>query len=127
MHVFVAVTLSIIINRKHVFSAGSQQPRRPQLKAVDLSSRQGYHPPFETRCSCFLISLFNLIKGIFLTLSSLLILPHVTCKSMLFLQNDRILVFPDIKPSAVRHLLVVPKSHIANTDSLVHSDLELGA
>ena len=33
----------------------------------------------------------------------------------------------DINPSARRHLLVITKDHVANTDSLTHADLSLGA
>jgi histidine triad (HIT) family protein len=41
-------------------------------------------------------------------------------------ENERLVVFPDIRPAAMTHLLVVPKEHIANTDSLEARDLDLG-
>jgi hypothetical protein len=40
-------------------------------------------------------------------------------------QTERFVVFPDIRPSAKQHLLVVPRDHIANTDSLEPWDLSL--
>ena len=36
------------------------------------------------------------------------------------------MVFYDLYPNAKVHLLVVPRAHIANTDCLVPSDLDLG-
>lgn len=35
-------------------------------------------------------------------------------------------VIPDIRPAAAVHLLVMPKAHIPNVDSLAASDVHLG-
>ena len=42
------------------------------------------------------------------------------------IQNERLVVLQDRSPSARRHLLVIPRQHVANTNSLVHEDLALG-
>lgn len=42
-------------------------------------------------------------------------------------EDDRVVVFPDIRPAARQHLLVIPRQHVANTHVLQgQDDLELG-
>lgn len=43
------------------------------------------------------------------------------------MQTEQLVVFEDHKPAAARHLLVIPRTHIANVPSLKPGDLVLGA
>ena len=40
-------------------------------------------------------------------------------------ENDRLIVFDDIKPVALVHILIVPKKHIASINHLEDQDKEL--
>lgn len=41
------------------------------------------------------------------------------------LQDDELICFSDRSPGAAIHLLVIPRTHIANVQSLTHKDVEL--
>lgn len=45
--------------------------------------------------------------------------------SRVLYQDDLVVVIPDIRPAAAVHLLVLPKAHIPNVDSLAASDAQL--
>ena len=45
--------------------------------------------------------------------------------SKIIYQDQELAVFPDIKPKAPVHLLLVPKKHIASVSDLVEDDISL--
>jgi len=42
------------------------------------------------------------------------------------LQDDAVVVLPDIRPAAAVHLLVLPRTHVPNVSSLAGPDVALG-
>jgi diadenosine tetraphosphate (Ap4A) HIT family hydrolase len=47
-------------------------------------------------------------------------------KTEILFENDRIVIFNDIKPASNHHFLAIPKVHVANPKCLTLDDKELG-